>query len=207
MLDVENISLAYGDDILFSGLSIHVAKGEIVCISGESGRGKTSLLNAVMGFVPLREGQIMVDGLVLNAGSVDIIRRKIAWIPQELALPSEWVKEMVQMPFELKANKRTLFSKQYLFSDFSKLGLDEELYEKRVSEISGGQRQRIMIAVAAMLNKPLIIVDEPTSALDAQSTEKVLSYFRSLTKEGTAVLSVSHDSEFIEGCDKKIVLE
>lgn len=207
MLDVENVSLAYGDDILFSELSIHVAKGEIVCISGESGRGKTSLLNAVMGFIPLREGQITVDGLVLNAGNVDIIRRKIAWIPQELALPSEWVKEMVQMPFELKANKRTLFSKQNLFSDFSKLGLDEELYEKRVSEISGGQRQRIMIAVAAMLNKPLIIVDEPTSALDAQSTEKVLSYFRSLTKEGTAVLSVSHDSEFIEGCDKKIVLE
>ena len=207
MLDVENISLAYGDDILFSELSIHVAKGEIVCISGESGRGKTSLLNAVMGFIPLREGQITVDGLVLNAGNVDIIRRKIAWIPQELALPSEWVKEMVQMSFELKANKRTLFSKQNLFSDFSKLGLDEELYEKRVSEISGGQRQRIMIAVAAMLNKPLIIVDEPTSALDAQSTEKVLTYFRSLTKEETAVLTVSHDSEFIEGCDKKIVLE
>ena len=73
---------------------------------------------------------------------------------------------MVRLPFELKANKNNPFSKKMLFDCFAELGLDEELYNKRVGEVSGGQRQRIMIAVAALLKKPLIIVDEPTSALD-----------------------------------------
>lgn len=62
------------------------------------------------------------------------------------------------------------------FAYFDELGLEHELYTKRVNEVSGGQRQRIMLAVAAMLNKPLIIIDEPTSALDADSTGRVLSF-------------------------------
>ena len=70
----------------------------------------------------------------------------------------------------------------------------------------GGQRQRIMLAVAAMLNKPLIIIDEPTSALDAGSTGKVLSFFRRQAEKGTAVLAVSHDNDFALGCHYLIEL-
>lgn len=117
-------------------------QSETACIAGESGKGKTSLLNAIMGFVPLREGTITVGDLELNKSTIDIIRRQTAWIPQELALPVEWVKEMVRLPFELKANKNNPFSKKMLFDCFAELGLDEELYNKRVGEVSGGQRQR-----------------------------------------------------------------
>ena len=63
--------------------------------------------------------------------------------------------------------------------------------------MSGGQRQRIMLAVAAMLNKPLIIIDEPTSALDADSTGRVLSFFRRQAERGTTVLAVSHDKTLL----------
>lgn len=206
MLQIENASIVFGNDILFSNFSMKVRQGEIVCISGQSGRGKTSLLNAVMGFVPLKEGTITVGDRVLNRNTVDVIRQQIAWIPQELALPSEWVKEMVALPFELKVNRNTPFSADELFTNFDHLGLEHELYHKRVNEISGGQRQRIMIAVAGMLRKPLIIVDEPTSALDAGSTDKVLSFFYRLAKEGAAVLAVSHDKEFGVGCHQIIEL-
>ena len=74
------------------------------------------------------------------------------------------------------------------------------------AEVSGGQRQRIMLAVAAMLNKPLIIIDEPTSALDADSTGRVLSFFRRQAERGTAVLAVSHDKDFASGCHYLIEL-
>lgn len=192
--------------MLFSGFNLLLNKGEIVSISGPSGCGKTSLLNAILGFVPLKEGRIILNGILLNKESVDKVRKQIAWIPQELALPLEWVRDMVQLPFGLKANRSTPFSESRLFACFEDLGLERELYDKRVNEISGGQRQRMMIAVASMIGKPLIIVDEPTSALDSGSSEKVISFFRKQAEKGSAVLTVSHDKRFADGCDRHIIM-
>lgn len=207
MLQIENAGIAYGNDILFSNFNLKLERGEIASISGPSGCGKTSLLNAILGFVPLKEGRITVNGILLEKSSIDLVRKQTAWIPQELALPLEWVKDMIQLPFSLKANRNTPFSEARLFGCFEELGLERELYYKRVGEISGGQRQRMMIAVASMINKPLIVVDEPTSALDSGSTERVLAFFRRQVLKGSAVLAVSHDKAFAEGCNKHIVMQ
>lgn len=206
MLYVNNACIAFGTEVLFSGFNMHLEKGKTACIVGQSGCGKTSLLNAIMGFVPLKEGIIKVDNIVLDKSTIDMIRRHIAWIPQELSLPFEWVKEMVFLPFELKVNRSVPFSEERLFGYFDELGLEHDLYFKRVNEVSGGQRQRIMLAVAAMLNKPLIIIDEPTSALDAGSTDKVLAFFKKQAEKGAAVLAVSHDKDFASGCHYLIEL-
>ena len=206
MLHINNACITFGTEVLFSGFNLKLERGETACIVGQSGCGKTSLLNAVMGFVPLKEGTIRVGEILLGISTIDSVRRQIAWIPQELALPFEWVKEMVALPFELKVNRSVPFSEERLFACFDELGLEHELYTKRVNEVSGGQRQRIMLAVAAMLNKPLIIIDEPTSALDADSTGRVLSFFRRQAEKGTAVLAVSHDKDFASGCHYLIEL-
>ena len=207
MLHINNACIAFGTEVLFSGLNLNLERGKTACIVGQSGCGKTSLLNAVMGFVPLKEGTIKVGDTLLDKSTIDIIRRQIAWIPQELALPFEWVKEMVALPFDLKVNRSVPFSEERLYEYFDDLGLEHDLYTKRVNEVSGGQRQRIMLAVAAMLNKPLIIIDEPTSALDAGSTDKVLAFFRRQAEKGAAVLAVSHDKDFASGCHYLIELK
>ena len=165
MLHINNACIAFGAEVLFSGFNLNLEQGETACIVGQSGCGKTSLLNAVMGFVPLREGTIQVGGTLLDP-----------------------------------------FSEERLYACFDELGLEHELYVKRVNEVSGGQRQRITLAVAAMLNKPLIIIDEPTSALDAGATDKVLSFFRRQAERGAAVLAVSHDKDFAAGCHYVIEL-
>ena len=203
MLHINNACIAFGTEVLFSGLNLNLERGKTACIVGQSGCGKTSLLNAVMGFVPLKEGTIKVGDTLLDKSTIDIIRRQI---PQELALPFEWVKEMVALPFDLKVNRSVPFSEERLYEYFDDLGLEHDLYTKRVNEVSGGQRQRIMLAVAAMLNKPLIIIDEPTSALDAGSTDKVLAFFRRQAEKGAAVLAVSHDKDFASGCHYLIEL-
>ena len=200
MLHINNACIAFGTEVLFSGLNLNLERGETACIVGQSGCGKTSLLNAVMGFVPLKEGTIKVGDTLLDKSTIDIVRRQIAWIPQELALPFEWVKEMVALPFDLKINRSAPFSEERLYDYFDELGLEHDLYAKRVNEVSGGQRQR------AMLNKPLIIIDEPTSALDAGSTDKVLAFFRRQAEKGAAVLAVSHDKDFASGCHYLIEL-
>ena len=206
MINIENISISFANLTLFTGLDLQVHYGESECICGGSGSGKSSLLKAVLGFVPLSEGTIKVDGTLLAPRTADHIRKKIAWIPQELALPSEWVSEMVRMPFELKANREAGFNKERLMDYFVSLGLEEKLYDKRVNEVSGGQRQRIMLAVTALLDKPLLVVDEPTSALDPESCLRVINFFKSLCSKGMTILSVSHDKQFAAGCDKVFTL-
>ena len=177
MLHINNACIAFGTEVLFSGLNLNLERGKTACIVGQSGCGKTSLLNAVMGFVPLKEGTIKVGDTLLDKSTIDIIRRQIAWIPQELALPFEWVKEMVALPFDLKVNRSVPFSEERLYEYFDDLGLEH-----------------------------LIIIDEPTSALDAGSTDKVLAFFRRQAEKGAAVLAVSHDKDFASGCHYLIEL-
>ena len=120
-------------------------------------------------------------------------------------MPMETVGEMVRMPFALKANLATPFSKARLMEEWQKLDLAPELYDKKVSELSGGQRQRIIISTLGLLKKTIVLADEPTSALDAHTTALVLNYLKALAAKGATVITVSHDPAFADGCDKKVV--
>src|SRR5574344_841309 len=206
MIKLENLSIRFDDRYLFNSLSMEVADGEMVCISGGSGSGKSSLLKSLLGFLPIQEGRIVINGKELIAESSESIRREIGWIPQELSLPCEWVKEMVETPFKIKANRKNAFNKQALFEIFKELGLDTILYDKRVSEISGGQRQRIMIAVSAMLNKKIMVLDEPTSALDPDSCRMVVNFLDKIRRKGATIIIVSHDRLLASSCDRVIEL-
>lgn len=207
MLKIEDLCLKYGNQVLFQHFNLHLTPGQMGGITGESGCGKTSLLNAILGFTPIESGTISVAGIPVQRNNLDAIRRQIAWIPQELALPLEWVKEMIQLPFELKANKHIPFNEDTLMRCFDQLGLERSLYSKRVVEISGGQRQRMMIAVAAMLQKTITIVDEPTSALDIGATNKVVDFFKQITQRGGTVLAVSHDKNFVQQCHLQVEIK
>lgn len=204
MLEIRNISLKLGGKQLFDNLSLSVDKGQVVCVSGDSGAGKTTLLRIILGFLPVDDGVVSIDGELITALSAETFRHSMMYVPQELSLPAESVSEMVRMPFELKANKNVRFSKSKLMEEWKKLNLDAALFDHQVAKISGGQRQRIMLSVCGLLNKPILLVDEPTSALDATCVRLVASYFHDLASRGTMVVAVSHDSVFSSYCDKVI---
>lgn len=206
ILNINNASVAFDKRVLFSGVSFSIPEGEMCCITGESGKGKTSLLKAILGFLPLNEGRIEFDSQSLCKENIRNIRKQIAWIPQELYIPAEWVKDMVKLPFSLRANQKVAFDQDLLLQYFDRLGLEPQLLDRRVAEISGGQRQRIMIAVTAMLNKPLIIIDEPTSALDSSSIDKVIDFLKDLSDRGTSILAVTHDNNFACSCNIHIII-
>ena len=195
-----------GEQVLLGGLSFSADDGEVVCITGESGCGKTSLLRAILGFIPLHEGHISIDGELLTPAAAGEFRKYMAYVPQDLAMPMETVGEMVKMPFALKANISTPFSKARLMEEWQKLDLAPELYDKKVSELSGGQRQRIFISTLGLLQKSIVLADEPTSALDAHTTALVLNYLKALAAKGATVITVSHDPAFADGCDKKFFI-
>ncbi|MGL5938310.1 MAG: ABC transporter ATP-binding protein [Phocaeicola sp.] len=207
MVIVENLSVKYDQRTLFSNLAFQVVPGESICICGESGSGKSSLLKALAGFVPFDRGSILIDQLELNEKNIDEVRKRIAFVPQELSLPTEWVYDMIRLPFNLKINRNSEFDEKKLMGFFEELGLEKKLYHKRVIEISGGERQRIMLAATAMFKKKVLLVDEPTSALDAQSTLLVIDFFKRLCREDQiAIVAVSHDERFAVNCHKIIQL-
>lgn len=206
MLKTVNISLSYGPQKIFSNISLNISKGEIVCLCGESGCGKSSLLKAIQGFAE-STGLIEVAGDILDENTVDTIRQKTAYVPQDLSLPYDTVEQMVMSLFELRVNRNIKFSKDSIFADWALLGLDNSLWNKQVNEISGGQRQRIMLTIAGLTGKQLLLADEPTSALDSESALLVAKYFRMLAKErNMAILAVSHSEAFAIECDRVIKL-
>lgn len=206
MLQIENLTIRFGQTPIFSHLNLRAQKGEAVCLTGPSGCGKTTLLKAVMGFVPLHEGTIFVNDIELSPRTASQIRHLTAWMPQGLSLPCEWVREMVYLPFGLKVNRGVPFIEEKLLEAFEALGLENGLLDKRLHEISGGQRQRILLAITAMQEKPLIIIDEPTSALDKASTQKAIQYIQQLATQGKTILAVSHDPDFMAGCGRQFTI-
>ena len=203
---LSNISLAFGDRQLFSNIDLSVESGQLVGITGESGCGKTSLLRAILGFVPLTSGSIEVCGLPLDAHHIHEIRRQTAYVPQELQPPAETGADLIALTHELTANQPHAKHDQ-VQTLVSQLGLEESLFELSASKLSGGQRQRLLLAAALSLSKPLLLLDEPTSALDEDSTQRVaLALLRACHDQGRAALVVSHDPVLLSFCDKTLSL-
>ncbi len=204
LLDIENISIAYDKKNVVHDFSMQLRNSEFVAIAGASGCGKSSLLKAILGFIPLEKGKIFCHNIELQPHSIMQIRRKIAYLPQDIAFPCEWVREIVELPFRLKINKgKELQTK--LFEYFERLGLNKDIHDRRLSEISGGQRQRVMLAVIALFERDIILLDEPTSALDKESSTLVYHFLKNIENK-PAILSVTHDTSFAELCDRTINL-
>lgn len=206
MIQLDHVSLSFKDQHILKDFTEHIHPQELVGISGKSGCGKSSLLRAMLGFVPLSEGSIRIDGLTLEPSTIAEIRKKIAYLPQDLNFPMESVRDMVRLPFELHANRQLRFSEEELFDLWARLNLNRKLYDRKVHKISGGQRQRILLSVMAMLHKPLCLIDEPSSALDSDSSEKVLELLHRLREDGSTLVVVSHDQNFLAQCDRTIIL-
>ncbi len=204
VLKIEHATLRLGERMLFKDFSMRVKAGEWVCVTGESGCGKSSLLRAVMGFLSLEEGRVYIGGQEMSASTVDVLRQHTAYIPQELFVPAESVQELMRIPFQLKANRHRMYSEEALDKVWNMLGLERNLLRLRVAQLSGGQRQRIMLSTVALLGKELLLVDEPTSALDEDSVLKVIGLFRSMTESGMSIVSVTHNRVFMEACDRVI---
>ena len=204
MIQFNNTYFEYDEKPLISGFSVNIARGEKVVIYGPSGSGKSTLVHAILGFVQATQGEIIVNNLPLSPDTITEIRQLTSWLPQDISLPYNTVRDMVLAPFEFKANHSRKPSDQEILAEFDKLGLEHNLLEKGITEISGGQKQRILLLTTVLLRKPILLLDEPTSALDAQSVDLVINYLKSLTD--TTIIAISHDQKLINALDRKLLI-
>lgn len=208
MLTIDNVVLQVGGKMLLApGFSMQVEPGRMACLTGESGCGKTSLLRACVGLVDTTQGSITADGIRLQTHTLNEVRRRVAYLPQELALPADTVREMVELPFLLAANEGRRAELSRLPQCMESLGVERELLERRTASLSGGQRQRIMLAVATLLGKRLLLLDEPSSALDGDNARQVGEYVKRYCEQsGAAALVVSHDRNLTDTAHKVWIL-
>lgn len=204
MIEFENVTFTYDGKTLFERLNVCIPDGEKVVVAGPSGTGKSTFLSCIPGFARPVGGEIRVDGLPVEEKNISTIRSLIAWVPQEFTLPYEYVNEMVDAIFSLRANRKCKPSAEAVAAVFARLGLAPGLYRKRLTETSGGQRQRIMLGIAALLDKKILLLDEPTSALDHESVAQVIGFLKEM--KGKTVVAVSHDAQFIGAFDREIRL-
>ncbi len=201
MLIFKNLTFSYANHTVFSGLNFHINDGEKLAVTGASGSGKSTLLNLLPGFLPGFKGEIIVDDLILNPKHITAIRRKFAYVPQDLhftVFPT--VKELFRAPFTFAANRSKQPTKEKTDAVFDVFELDKQLLNRDIREISGGQKQRIILAIAILLDKPYLLLDEPTSALNKSIKNKITDYIFGL--EGKTVLAATHDEYWMEKSGK-----
>jgi ABC-type multidrug transport system ATPase subunit len=204
MIIFDQVTIKYPNETIFSNYSIVINRGEKVVFTGPSGVGKTTILNAIMGFVKPVSGSILVDNQPVDASHIRSIRKHIGWLPQELSFDIKSCRQLALFPFSYKQNHKQLPTTNELHEMMKSLLLDPQLLDKNLDEISGGQKQRILLASVLLLKKPLVLLDEPTSALDAESTKALLSFI--LNNPDTTVISCSHDPLWIENMNRRFPL-
>lgn len=194
MLEIDHITIAYGPTVAVHDVSLCVADGEFVVITGSNGSGKSSLLRSVLGLVPSSSGTIVVDGAVARSSAQWRERRRVAaYVPQRTT-PGTFP----LLVHELLASSG---SDDAALDAAERLGLGD-LVERPLTTLSGGQLQRAYLARAVgsmAAGARLLLADEPTSALDFAGQDDVAQLLAELAVDR---LVVSHDTAVVRHADR-----
>nr|WP_321981458.1 thiol reductant ABC exporter subunit CydC [uncultured Cohaesibacter sp.] len=209
-LELKAVSLAYeeGAPSAFDQLSLSVAPGERVAIVGPSGIGKSSIINALVGFWPLSGGEILIDGQPYSRFSAESLRAHFAVAPQKPHLFNTTLKGnlLVANPDASDTMLNRVLD-QVQLSDY--VAAQEEGLDSFVGEaggtLSGGQIRRLSIARALLSPAPILVLDEPGEGLDPQMEREILNRILDDESDRT-ILLITHNSAALERMDKQLVL-
>jgi putative ABC transport system ATP-binding protein len=207
MLQVHGLAKRYGEVAVFRNVSLAVAPGEFVAVVGESGVGKSTLLNCMAGLDTWDEGRIVVDGTDLSAlpdeSRALLRRRKLGFVFQAFhVLPHLDVAQNVGLPL-LLLERPDAARVEAMLEAVGLAGLGRRLPQ----ELSGGQLQRVAIARALVHRPALLLADEPTGNLDPATAARVLDVLRAQAREsGAALVLVTHSAAAAAQADRVLHL-
>jgi iron complex transport system ATP-binding protein len=195
LLSLKEGSFSYGDKEVLTDVSLDVTKGEVLCILGANGCGKTTLLRCLNGSLRLNQGRVYIGGRDIHTMSVVDVARYIGFVFQEHSAPFPFsVLEVVRMGrtpylgfFESPSAKDTLVAEQAL----DLVGM-VHYRDKPYTQISGGERQLVLIARTLAQEPEVVLLDEPTSHLDFKNQTLVLRMINRLAESGMTVIMTSH---------------
>jgi urea transport system ATP-binding protein len=195
MLRVEQLSVAYGETLIVRGVDLTVSAGEVVCLMGRNGVGKTTLLKSVMGILRPRSGRIFFADKDLTRSAPDVrARAGIGYVPQGREIfPHLTVLENLQVGM-LANSRRTKAVPERIFEYFPKL---KTLLPRKGGVLSGGEQQQLAIARAMVASPKLLILDEPTEGIQPSVISLIGKVLQAFKEEGgVSMLLVEQYIEF-----------
>lgn len=201
LVDLQQVSIFQGDNLVLSDLNVQLRKGEFVYLIGKTGSGKSSLLRTLYADLPLKQGEITIAGYQLSGirtREIPFLRRKLGIIFQDFQLLMDRNVEE-NLRFVLKSTGWHSKPEMDMRIDevLTKVGLSTKKH-KMPHQLSGGEQQRLGIARALMNNPQVIIADEPSGNLDPETTAEILQLLLDIAASGCAVLIATHDLTLFE---------
>ncbi|MGL4914318.1 MAG: ABC transporter ATP-binding protein [Romboutsia sp.] len=206
MIKLTNINKSFDKRIVLSDVSLSIKKNEFVCITGESGIGKTTLLN-IMGLLDKPD-----NGEVSLCGKTDFSRKDIlelrrnffGYIFQDFLLIQD---ETVEANINISTKYNKEFTNKDIDEVMEKVRLNNSYLNKKVCYLSGGEQQKV--AIARMMLKPyeLVLADEPTGNLDDKNKREVIEIFKDIKRSGKTIICVTHDKDVSDSADRIINLK
>jgi len=208
-LEVQKIACGYAEKTIVSNLSAEVESGEVLCILGPNGVGKTTFFKTIMGFLPPISGEIRLNGECIQPWSQKKRAHHFGYVPQAHIPPFPFsVLDVVSMgrTAHLSAfSSPSVKDLEASYAALEQLGVGE-LSERIYTELSGGERQMVLIARALVQKPDFLLMDEPTSNLDFGNQVRVLKCIDALVKSGLAVIMTSHAPDHAFFCRAKVAL-
>lgn len=186
----KDLTLGYENNALIENLSFEVKKGDYLCIVGENGTGKSTLMRTILRLQKPMSGTIEYsDGLKST---------EIGYLPQQTLVQRDFpasVKEVVISGCQAKTGMRPFYSKEekaLAAKNMERLGIDN-LAKRCYRELSGGQQQRVLLARALCATEKMLLLDEPVSGLDPKVTADMYKMIKKLNDDGISIIMISHD--------------
>ncbi len=205
LLEVKNINTYYGISHILFDLSIEVEKGEVVCVLGRNGVGKTTLIRSIMGLTVPRSGSILFNGTSIRGQRpFEIAHRGMGFVPEDrIIFPELTVKENLEMG--MKKGSKGPWTVDRVYQMFPILKTRQA---QLGGTLSGGEQQMLTIARTLMGNPELLLLDEPTEGLSPLIVKELENQIRALKEEGmTILLSEQNSKVTLNLSDRAYILE
>ena len=203
ILEVRGLNVYYGESHILRDVDLHVVPGQMVCLIGRNGVGKTTLLRTILGLLAARSGEIYLDGQQISRIATDRrVRSGIAYVPQgREIIPRLTVAENLILGMEARANGRKPQDTipEHIFELFPVL---KQMLNRMGGDLSGGQQQQLAIARALMGNPRLLVLDEPTEGIQPSIVLEIEAAVKKIVREtGISVLLVEQHLHFVRQAD------
>lgn len=204
-IEFQKVTKQFLQKQVFNGFNLQIKAGEKIAITGESGAGKTTLFNMLMGFESVTKGKVIINGDITNQ---KVAANNIAWAGQQTTIFYASITDNISLMDEnisqQQVNEAAKAAGVLEFSQYLESGLSTWVGEQGYG-LSGGQVRRIALARAFVKNVPIVLLDEPTAHLDEHHKVKLLDAIEGLSKQQTVIIA-SHDPQVIARMDREIKL-